>query len=178
MKYFLKTDKETILKLLKDKDINKKLKILRRLDDLSDSDRIRVLLKILEDSSWYLRERATIELAKAGSRVVPRLIKLCQRGFWFTRAAACRALGEIGALDALSTIIDLLLNDTNPTVIKEGKDALMKIAEKNTEIFVEKLNEVILNRALSESQLLLLAESLPRYAEALKGIRLKVKGNG
>ncbi|MEO0143185.1 MAG: HEAT repeat domain-containing protein [candidate division WOR-3 bacterium] len=178
MKFLLKTDKETILKLLKDTDINRKIKILNRLGDLPDSDRIKVLLKILEDSSWYLREQATIELAKAGSKVVPRLIKLCRRGFWFTRAAACRTLGEIGDINALDTVVDLLVNDTNPTVIKEVKNALIKIAEKNRETFMEKLKEVLLSRALNESQFLILKGCLPQWAEALQEVYLKRKDNG
>lgn len=170
MKISLKTDKETLLKLLKDDDINRKLKIFSRLGDLSESDRIKILLKILEDNSWYLREQATQELAKFGNKLVPRLKKLCNKGFWYTRAAACRALGEIGDLDSISTIIHLLINDTNPTVIKETKEAIKKIAEKNGENFFLRLKEVKELHNLKEDAFTILGECLPDYKEQFKEI--------
>uniref|UniRef100_A0A7C6AFN3 HEAT repeat domain-containing protein n=1 Tax=candidate division WOR-3 bacterium TaxID=2052148 RepID=A0A7C6AFN3_UNCW3 len=170
MKISIKTDKETLLKILKDGDINKKMKILNKLGDLSEADKIKILLKILEDNSWYLREQATQELAKFGSRIVPRLKKLCNKGFWFTRAAACRTLGEIGDLEGLSTIITLLLNDTNPTVIKEIKMAIKKMAEKNGDNFFIKLKELKDTLDLKKDIYAVLIECLPAFKEKLKEI--------
>ncbi|MGB9721315.1 MAG: HEAT repeat domain-containing protein [bacterium] len=170
MKISLKTDKETLLKILKEGDINKKLKILNKLGDLSESDRIKILLKILEDSSWYLREQATKELVQVGSKLVPRLKKLCSKGFWYTRAAACRTLGEIGDLDAVGVIITLLLNDTNPTVIKEAKEAMKKIAEKNGEKFLAAIEEMKNTKKLGNDACSALIGCVPEMKQALKEI--------
>ncbi|MEO0190540.1 MAG: HEAT repeat domain-containing protein [candidate division WOR-3 bacterium] len=170
MKISIKTDKETLLKILKEGDINKKLKIFNKLDDLSEADKIKILLKILEDNSWYLREQATQELAKFGSRLVPRLKKLCNKGFWYTRAAACRTLGEIGDLEGLSTIITLLLNDTNPTVIKEIKLAIKKMSEKNGDNFFVKLKELKDSSGLKKDIHNILIECLPEFKDQLKEI--------
>uniref|UniRef100_A0A7C4XLE5 HEAT repeat domain-containing protein n=1 Tax=candidate division WOR-3 bacterium TaxID=2052148 RepID=A0A7C4XLE5_UNCW3 len=170
VKILIKTDRETALKLLKDKDINKKLKIFNRLNELPESDRVKVLLKILEDSSWSLREKASIELAKFGAKVVPRLIKLCRRGFWFTRAAACRTLGEIGDINGVEVILELLTKDDNPTVIKEGKISLIKIAAKNGDGFLLKLKEMVFEKKLNESALVVLKEYLPGMGSALDKI--------
>jgi HEAT repeat protein len=140
MKISLKTDKETILRLLKNPDINKKLKIFNNLDELSEKDRIRVLLKILEDGSWSLREKATQELTRFGSKIVPRLIRICERGFWFSRAAACITLGNIGDSRAVEVMIELLLRDENPTVVREANQALLKIAEARPAEFIAQFN--------------------------------------
>lgn len=170
MKISLKTDKETLLKLLKDSDFNKKLKIFNKLGDLSESDRIKILLKILEDSSWYLREQATKELVQFGNKLVPRLKKLCNKGFWYTRAAACRTLGEIGDLDATGTILKLLLNDDNPTVLKEAKQAIKKIAEKNGENFLVLIRQLRIEQNLDEPAYSVLIECIPEQKEKLKEI--------
>jgi len=140
MKISLRTDKETVLKLLKNSDIDKKLKIFVNLDQLNENDRIRVLLKILEDSSWSLREKATRELAPYGVKIVPRLIRICERGFWFSRAAACITLGMISDPRAVETMARLMLADENPTVIREAHQALLKIAAVHPEDFFSQLD--------------------------------------
>ncbi len=170
MKISLKTDKETLLKLLKDGDFNKKLKIFNRLGDLAESDRTKILLKILEDSSWYLREQATRELAQMGNKIVPRLKKLCNKGFWYTRAAACRTLGEIGDLEATSVILTLLINDTNPTVQKEAKDAIRKLAEKNGENFLLAIKQLRDEKKLGNDTRDILIACMPEKTEGLNAI--------
>ncbi len=170
MKISIKTDKGTFLKILKEADFNKKLKIFNRLDDLSETDRIKILLKILEDSSWYLREQATKELKQYGSKIVPRLRKLCSKGFWFTRAAACRTLGEIGDLDATETVLRLLSNDDNPTVVKEASTAIAKLFEKNGEQFLVRLEQINTEHRLDASALAILKDCLPEKKNQLDEI--------
>jgi HEAT repeat protein len=131
MKITLKPDKETILKLLKDTEMSKKLKVFSKLNDLNEIDRTKILLKVLENGSWCLREKSAHELAKLGAKVMPRLMRLCSKGYWFTRSAACLSLGEIGDPVALPPILKLVLNDDNPTVAKEARIALVKIALKD-----------------------------------------------
>ncbi len=134
-----KPEKGGILKLLRTSNVSKKLKIFEKLDELPEKNEIKVLLKILEDSSWTLREKAAYKLATFGSRVVPRLKKLSIRGYWYTRAAACLALGEIGNTKALDEIVSLLLIDNNPTVLHEASKALVKLAQADPDKFCERL---------------------------------------
>jgi HEAT repeat protein len=147
MKIRFKQNKTVILKLLNSSpSIKKKLKILDRLNGTNEKDNIVILLKILEDTSWSLREKAAYKLAAFGPRVVNRLRKLCERGYWFTRASACLTLGEIGDLKALDVIVKLLLTDDNPTVIKEASQALVKMARKTPAEFALHLQEMELNK--------------------------------
>jgi HEAT repeat protein len=140
MKISLRTDKETVLKLLKNSDIDKKLKIFDSLDQLNENDRVRVLLKILEDGSWCLREKATRQLAPYGAKIVPRLIRLCERGIWFSRAAASITLGMIGDPRAVTILVRLTLADENPTVVREAHQALHRIAAGGPEDFFNELD--------------------------------------
>lgn len=134
-----KPEKGAILKLLRTSNVNKKLKIFERLDELPEKNKIKILMKILEDSSWMLREKAAYKLAAYGSRVVPRLKKLSIQGYWYTRAAACLALGEIGNTKALDEIVSLLLIDNNPTVLHEASKALVKLAQVDPNKFCARL---------------------------------------
>lgn len=147
MKIRFKQNKETILKLLKTSTIKRKLKILDKLNGTYEKDNIKILLNLLEDTSWTLRERAAHKLATFGPRVVNRLKKLCKRGYWFARASACLSLGEIGDLRALDAIVKLLLTDDNPTVIKEASQALVKMARKMPVEFAERLQEMRLDNS-------------------------------
>ncbi|HEX7319183.1 MAG TPA: HEAT repeat domain-containing protein [bacterium] len=131
MKITLKPDKETILKLLKNTEMSKKLRVFSKLNDLNEIDRTKILLKVLENGSWCLREKSAHELARLGTKVMPRLMRLCSKGYWFTRAAACLSLGEIGDPAALPPILKLVLKDDNPTVAKEARIALVKIVLKD-----------------------------------------------
>lgn len=139
MKISLQADKETILRLLKHADLNKKLKIFSQLEQLNEKDRIRILLKILEDGSWTLREKATRALIPYGPKILPRLIRLCEKGFWYTRAAACITMGHLGDERAVWPMINLLLKDENPTVIREAEQALLAIARHQPEAFLREV---------------------------------------
>lgn len=142
MKIRFKHDKKTILSILKTGSMKRKMKVIDSLNGVNEKDSIHVLLKILEDTSWVMRERAAQKIAQYGTRVVPRLQKICRRGFWYSRAAASLALGEIGSIKALDSIISLITHDRNPTVIKEASTALIKIAKKKPIEFVGTLNEI------------------------------------
>ena len=145
MKIRFKQDKKTVLKLLKTSSIKRKLRILDRLNGINKRDSVSILLKVLEDTSWVMREKAAYRLANFGNRVVPRLLRLLSRGFWYTRASACLALGEIGNLKALAALVSLILTDGNPTVVKEASAALVKLAKNKTSEFSELLRDMCLN---------------------------------
>jgi HEAT repeat protein len=138
-------DRETILKILETSTISKKLKILDRLNGTNEKDTIKILIKILEDTSWCMREKAAYKLASYGTRVIPRLKNLCRRGHWYTRAAACLSLGEIGDTHGLEPVVDLFLNDANPTVIKEANQALHKIFRRMPDACVQIMKTLNLN---------------------------------
>jgi HEAT repeat protein len=150
MKIRLKQDKESIFKLLETSNIKRKLKILDRLNGVNEKDSITVLLRVLEDSSWAMREKAAYKLAMYGTKVVLRLKNILRKGYWYTRASACITLGEIGDLRALPSIINVLLVDDNPTVIKESSAALVKLARKDPVDFSNRLKEM----SLDETKLL------------------------
>jgi len=170
MKISLKTDKETILKILKESDINKKLKVFDRLGELGEKDRTKILLKVLEDGSWCLRERAANELVKSGTKVVPRLIRICERGFWFSRAAACRALGEIYDYRAVNTLVRLLLTDENPTVVKEALDALLKMAQKAPEEILKQLESLLTQKSEKKKIMNMIEQTSPDVYNRLKNM--------
>ncbi len=174
MKIRFQPDKETVLRILKTSNIQKKIKILERLNGTNDKDTIRILLKILEDNSWALREKAAYKLVVYGSRVVPRLKNLCRKGHWFTRAAACISLGEIADLNASDTIVKLLLNDNNPTVKKEASKALVKIVRKRPNEFSKYLEDL----ALDQAQILELLAILETTDPELYGKIKETLGHG
>lgn len=143
MKISLRADRESIMRVLKQGDVSKKLHLFHVMRDLDDRERIRVLLKIMEDGSWIMRERAAQELVSFGAKVVPRLIRLCRSGYWFSRAAACRSLGAIGDLRALPPVVGLVLDDPNPTVVKEARQALTDLYNRDHDAFVHELSSFI-----------------------------------
>ena len=166
MKIRLKHDSKAILQLLKTGNIKRKLKILEKLDGVNERESIRILFKILEDTSWTLREKAAKRLVQYGNRVVPRLEKLLARGFWYTRASACLTLGEIGNLKALEPITHLYFSDENPTVIKEASTALVKLAKRDPLQFAERLEEMELTD-FQEQRVLKVIEDFDRETHAI-----------
>jgi len=168
MKIRFKQDKRTVLKILKTASIKRKLRILDRLDGINQKDSVNILLKVLEDNSWVMREKAAHRLADFGNRVVPRLLRLLTRGFWYTRASACLALGEIGNLKALEAIISLTINDDNPTVVKEASEALVKLARNKPPEFSEQLRNISLNDSELVQILRVLDSADPQICTAIK----------
>jgi len=166
MKIKFKQDRVTILKLLETSNIKRKIKILDRLNGVNEKDSIKILLKVLEDTSWSMREKAARKLAEYGNRVVPRLVRLLTRGYWFTRAAACLSLGEIGSMKVANSLVELVVHDENPTVRKEASSALVKIATKEPLVF----SEVLKDLALDEKVLALILEPIEISAPDIHGV--------
>jgi len=129
------------------------------LNGVNEKDSIKILLKVLEDASWTLREKAAYKLAEYGNRVVPRLEKLLRRGYWFTRAAACLSLGEIGNIETADSLIELLVNDENPTVRKEASTALTKLATQEPLEFSDMIRELALDEKVLASILKIIADA-------------------
>jgi HEAT repeat protein len=161
VKIKFKQDKKTILKLLKGSNIKRKIKIIDRLNGVNENDSIKILLKVLEDKSWIMREKAAYKIAEYGNRVVPRLQRLLTRGYWFTRAAACLSLGEIGNIKSVDPLVKLIFTDENPTVKNEASTALMKIAKNQPLVFSETLRDLLLDKETVDHILRLLEKADP-----------------
>ena len=168
MKIKLKQDRETIIKLLESSNIKRKLRILDRLNGVNQKDIIKILLKVLEDTSWIMRERAAYKLAEYGNRVVPRLERLLSRGYWFTRAAACLSLGKIGNIKVLASLIELFIHDENPTVRKEATIAIVEIAKKDPLVFSEALKDLVLDEELITSIIKPIEDAAPDIHGVIK----------
>jgi HEAT repeat protein len=166
MKIKFKQDKITILKLLESSNIKRKIKILDRLNGVNEKDSIKILLKVLEDTSWTMREKAARKLAEYGNRVVPRLERLLTRSYWFTRAAACLSLGEIGNIKVANSLVELVMSDNNPTVRKEASTALVKIATKEPLVF----SDVLRDLSLDEKEIACILEPIKNAAPDIYGV--------
>lgn len=131
--------KAYIAKLLTHHNIDKRLEGMHLLLELEEKERIPLLLKIIEDSSWRLRELAAKELTAFGSRVVPRLLKVAESSLWYARSASCFTLGEIGDIRAIDILVELINRDDNPTVLKEATLALGKVILRNLPFVKDRL---------------------------------------
>ena len=144
MRIKLIQDRDTILKILTSDDVERKLRLLDRLDGVNTKDSVKILIKMLEEKSWVMREKAALKLAAYGPKVSLRLKRLLRKGYWYTRASACLALGEIADMHMVGPIVTVLLNDENPTVQKEASNAILKLARKKPEKFALELMSISL----------------------------------
>jgi HEAT repeat protein len=142
MRIKLKQDRDTILRILASDDVERKLRVLDKLDGVNEKDSIKILIKTLEDKSWCMREKAAHKLATYGTRISSRLQRLLTKGYWYTRASACLALGEIVDMHTVEPIITVLLYDENPTVTKEASNALVKLASSKPQKFAARLYDL------------------------------------
>jgi HEAT repeat protein len=142
MRIKLKQDKDTIQRILASDDVERKLRVLDKLDGVNEKDSIKILIKTLEDTSWCMREKAAHKLATYGTRISLRLTRLLTKGYWYTRASACLALGEIADMRTVAPIVKVLINDENPTVIKEASNALVNLASRKPKKFALRLSDM------------------------------------
>lgn len=141
---------------LRSDSIERRLKVLDKLDGVDDRERIKILLKMLEDRSWIMREKAAGRLVAYGARIGARLQRLLRKGYWYTRASACMTLGEIGDLHAVEPIVAVYLADENPTVHKEAGGALVKLARRKPDKFAQIVRRIGLSAGDLDSVMLLL----------------------
>jgi HEAT repeat protein len=106
---------EQFLEALKRRNLQGKKALIADLRHRKTDKAIEILIDVLQDDSWYLRELAVEALGESGETAVPRLVELLDSGLWYTRAAAARTLGKIGHLPSLGLLVRLL-GDPNKTV--------------------------------------------------------------
>jgi HEAT repeat protein len=120
-------DVSRLLEELRHREPEEKLAWIRELAQNPTDESIEVLLSVLEQESWFLRDQAVRALATLGERVVEPLIDYLGSGLWYTRACAAGALGRMGVPLAAGPLVGLL-RDANRTVRDAAFDALVELA--------------------------------------------------
>ena len=119
---------------LRHRDPEEKQEWIRQLAENPTPESIEVLLDVLKQESWFLRDQAARTLATLGERVVERLIELLEYGLWYTRSAAASALGRM-ALPVAALPLVALLRDPNRTVRDSARDALVGLCGNEMGLF-------------------------------------------
>ncbi len=171
MKIRFKQDRANLLKLLESPNIKKRLQVLDKLNGINERETLKILIKLLEDQSWIMRERAANKLTQYGSGIVPRLELLLQKGYWYTRAAACLALGNIASPSSFEAIVELLLRDDNPTVIKEACCALSKLMQNETSECAVRIHELATDTSKIERLLAAIETNDPELCLRIKELQ-------
>ncbi len=119
------TPPEHFLEALKRRNLEGKRALIADLRSRKSDKAMDILIDLLEDESWYLRELAVEALSDAPETAVPRLQYLVDTGLWYTRSAAARTLGRMLHAPSLPRLVDLLL-EANSTV---RESALASVAD-------------------------------------------------
>jgi HEAT repeat protein len=109
---------------LRHRDPEEKVEWIRSLAEQPTPDSLEVLLDVLKQESWFLRDQAARVLATLGEEVIEPLIEYLGSGLWYTRTAAASALGRMG-LPVAAAPLTALLRDANRTVRDAAWDALV-----------------------------------------------------
>ena len=109
---------------LRHRDPEEKLGWITQLAQNPTEESIEVLLDVLQQESWFLRDQAARVLAAMGEPVFDSLVEYLGSGLWYTRASAVAALGRMGNPRAAAPLV-AMLNDPNRTVRDAVWDALL-----------------------------------------------------
>ncbi len=108
-----------------------KIELIAQLRSERPEKSVPLLLELLCDQSWHVRERAAEALVERGEDVIGPLSSLLDEGLWYTRACAAAALGQIGAPESLPVLIGRL-HDENATVRKAVAGALGAMVRRHS----------------------------------------------
>jgi HEAT repeat protein len=109
---------------LRHRDPEEKLGWITQLAQNPTEESIEVLLDVLQQESWFLRDQAARVLATMGEPVLEPLVEFLGSGLWYTRASAVAALGRMGNPRAAAPLVGML-NDPNRTVRDAVWDSLV-----------------------------------------------------
>jgi HEAT repeat protein len=109
---------------LRHRDPEEKLGWITQLAQNPTEESIEVLLDVLQQESWFLRDQAARVLATMGEPVFAPLVEFLGSGLWYTRASAVAALGRMGNPRAAAPLVGML-NDPNRTVRDAVWDSLV-----------------------------------------------------
>jgi hypothetical protein len=124
-------DDVRILERLRLKNLAGKKNLIEDLKKRKSQRSISLLVEVLQDESWFLREQAVQALAEAGPEAAAPVLELVRGGLWYSRAAAARVLGKMGESDAVDPLIDCLM-DSNRTLQGAAATALVEIVRKSS----------------------------------------------
>lgn len=108
-------------------DLQERCQGVQELAAIAGEDVTEELVALLEESSWYLRDRVVAALV-ARPAATPSITAILKSGSWFARASACDALGlrtDVAGVPALLVQIE----DRNVSLQKSAIDAVERIAE-------------------------------------------------
>jgi HEAT repeat protein len=114
------------LEALRKKNLEGKKTFIEELKRQKTPKSISLLLEIMCDESWYLRELAILALAEAGSLATEPLRRILASGLWYTRSAAARALGRMGDEESAGPFL-ALLEESNRTVRESAVAAIQAL---------------------------------------------------
>src|SRR5258705_227464 len=119
---------------LRHRDPEEKLGWITQLAQNPTEESIEVLLDVLQQESWFLRDQAARVLATMGEPVLGPLVEYLGSGLWYTRASAVTALGRMGNPRAAAPLVGML-NDPNRTVRDAVWDALLALCRNEPSRF-------------------------------------------
>jgi len=124
-------DSGKILERLRIKNLSGKRHLIEDLKKRKNPRTVSLLVEMLQDESWYLREQAVLALSDAGEEAREAVVKVLEKGLWYARAAAAKVLGRVGGPAEMDVLIDCLL-DSNMTVQGAAAAALVDIARNSS----------------------------------------------
>jgi hypothetical protein len=124
-----------ILDLIRSKSFEGRKALIDDLRRERSERSVSLLLEVLNDQSWSLRELAVSALAETPDLAAEPLMALLDDGLWYTRAAAVRGLGLMGHGPALPRLL-AMLEDDNTTIATEVARALLNLARKGRSVAV------------------------------------------
>jgi HEAT repeat protein len=107
-----------------------KLEVVQELRGANSEKAVPLLLELVCDPSWRVREEAAAALVERGRSVVPSLVTLLGQGLWYTRTVIAEALGRIGDLGTAEALAQRLTDD-HPNVQQAATGALAKLAARH-----------------------------------------------
>ncbi len=154
------------LEALRRKNLEGKKLFIEELRDQKTPKSVSLLLEILCDESWYLRDLAIGALVESGEIARGPLRNVFRSGLWYTRAAAGIALGRLGDKPSAPGIL-ALLDEPNRTVREAAAKAALRLSENGgSEALVRALAELSYDRAAE--RLSTLRRIHPDLADALE----------
>lgn len=124
-------DGDKLLDRLRLKNVAGKRNLIEDLKKRKSQRSISLLVEMLQDESWYLREQAVKALSEAGPEAREPVSVLLENGLWYTRAAAAKVLGEVGGEGEVERLVDCL-TDSNMTVQGAAAAALVRISKASS----------------------------------------------
>ena len=121
---------EAVLKLINNEDEFLRRTAVEILNSIKDERAINYLINALQDEDWWVRERAADALANLGDKkAVPALVAMLQKQDE-SATIAIKALGELGAPEAIDPLIECLRATADDSIKKETMKALNKLTDK------------------------------------------------